>query len=161
MKLFHGTNADFADISLAASKNHRDFGKGFYTTILRKQAVEWAELQCVRAIPKTNIAYLYEYDCENFDDLAVQRFEGYTKEWLHFVVLNRKKGGLHHSFDIVIGPVANDNTTTTINDFLDGVYTDEEALQRLSYMKANNQVSFHTEKSLSKIAFVGRTQWNT
>lgn len=40
--VYHGTTDFFEDIDLNKSKNRRDFGKGFYTTILESQAKEWA-----------------------------------------------------------------------------------------------------------------------
>jgi len=41
MTLFHGSNQDFTAIDLSKSKDKRDFGKGFYTTIIREQAMQW------------------------------------------------------------------------------------------------------------------------
>lgn len=40
--LFHGSNIAFDKIDLSKSHNRRDFGKGFYCTILEQQAEEWA-----------------------------------------------------------------------------------------------------------------------
>ncbi len=40
--LYHGTNVAFDEIDLSKSRNRRDFGKGFYCTILENQAKEWA-----------------------------------------------------------------------------------------------------------------------
>ena len=38
MILYHGSNQDFSDVDLSKSKDKRDFGRGFYTTIIREQA---------------------------------------------------------------------------------------------------------------------------
>lgn len=40
--LFHGTVSDFDKVVLEKSHNRRDFGMGFYTTLLEQQAKEWA-----------------------------------------------------------------------------------------------------------------------
>lgn len=63
---------------------------------------------------------------------------------------------MQHDYDIVIGPVADDRTMETIQLYIADILTAEEAVKRLKYNKANNQVSFHTEKSLQYLRFVGR-----
>lgn len=40
--VYHGSNIAFDQIDLSKSHNRRDFGRGFYCTILEKQAQEWA-----------------------------------------------------------------------------------------------------------------------
>ena len=46
MKLYHGTNEDFQTIRLACCKPNKDFGKGFYLTSLREQAMQMAIRKC-------------------------------------------------------------------------------------------------------------------
>ena len=40
--VYHGSCFEFEEIDLKKSHNRRDFGKGFYTTILQSQSKEWA-----------------------------------------------------------------------------------------------------------------------
>jgi hypothetical protein len=80
-------------------------------------------------------------------------------EWLEFVKENRIKGGLQHSYDVVIGPVADDNTMETVQLYMSGILSSTEAVERLKYNKLNNQVSFHTEKALELLKLVGRTTY--
>jgi hypothetical protein len=157
MTVFHGTNADFDKVSLDFAKEKRDFGRGFYTTIIREQAVEWAKIICRRY--KNETAYLYEFEF-SLTGLTVKTFEDISKEWLDFIIENRIRGGTQHPFDIVAGPVADDKTMDTIGFFLAGIYSVEEALQRLEYMKPNNQVSLHTEKAVSNLEIIGRYKWS-
>ena len=63
---------------------------------------------------------------------------------------------LQHSYDVVVGPVADDNTMETVQLYIAGILTADEAVERLKYSKVNNQVSFHTERSLQYIKLVGR-----
>jgi hypothetical protein len=156
MTVFHGSNADFDEVSLDFAKDKRDFGRGFYTTTIREQAEEWAEIMCRRYGTKT--AYLYEFEF-SADGMTVKNFDAMTKDWLDFIIENRIKGGTQHTFDIVIGPVANDRTVNTLNLYLDGELTLEETLNRLSYMQANNQLSFHTGWALNSLIFIRRTEW--
>ena len=74
-----------------------------------------------------------------------------NKEWLEFVKDNRIKGGITHDYDIVCGPVANDNTMRTIALYISGVYNADQALEKLAFFKVNDQVSFHTKKALSSL----------
>lgn len=78
------------------------------------------------------------------------------EEVLEFIRENRSKGGLQHDYDVVIGPVADDNTMETIQLYIAGILSVDEAVDRLKYSRVNNQVSFHTEKSLECLRFAGR-----
>jgi hypothetical protein len=157
MILYHGTNVNFSDINLAVGKNKRDFGKGFYTTTLESQAHQWAEYKCRQYL--TDTAYIYEYDIDDYTGLNVKTFDGYNLEWLEFIKENRIKDGINHNFDIVIGPVADDNIRRTLKLYLQARVSAEWTLHKLSYNKPNNQISFHTEIALSKLTFTGRKEW--
>lgn len=148
--LYHGTNCLFDAIDLKASKNNRDFGRGFYTTTIPSQAESWAASMRVRR--HGECAYMYEYEFAPCEGLKVLEFPALSIEWLDFIKGNRALGGVQHDCDVVMGPVANDNTLLTVNRYIQGVYTAGEALARLAYFKANDQVSFHTERAVSCLA---------
>jgi hypothetical protein len=143
MTVFHGSNADFNRVSLDFAKDRRDFGRGFYTTTIREQAADWAEVICRRYITKT--AYLYEFEFSAVS-LAVKTFDTMTKDWLNFILENRIKGGVQHSFDIVTGPVANDRTVNTLNLYLDGELSLEETLNRLTLCGPITKCHFTPER---------------
>lgn len=152
--LYHGTVYDFETIDLQKSHNRRDFGRGFYTTILERQAKEWAYRMQLRM--KTENHYVYQYVFNEMSDLKVKRFYALNEEWLEFIKENRAKGDIQHGYDVVIGPVADDNTMETVQLYISGVLTAKEAVERLRYSKINNQVSFHTEKALGYLKLIGR-----
>ena len=56
--------------------------------------------------------------------------------------------------DIIIGPVANDNTMPVIILYLKGDYDVNEALRRLLPQKIKDQVFFKNEKALSYLKFI-------
>jgi len=56
----------------------------------------------------------------------------------------------------IFDPVADDNTMETVQLYMSGILNAQEAIKRLKYSKVNNQVSFHTEKSLRFLRHVGR-----
>jgi hypothetical protein len=69
---------------------------------------------------------------------------------------NRINGGLRHKYDIVKGPVANDNTMPTIALYVDGTISADAALVQLAYFKANDQISFHTERAVGCLKIIER-----
>lgn len=68
--------------------------------------------------------------------------------------MNRKNGIINNDIDIIIGPVANDNTMPVITLYLRGDYNSDEALRRLLPQKLKDQIVFKNEKSLSYLKFV-------
>ncbi len=155
--VYHGTTYDFGKIDLSKSHDRRDFGKGFYTTIIENQAKQWAYRLALRSHLKKY--YVYKYCFIDDSDLKIKRFEGLTEEWLEFIKKNRFDGGIQHEYDIVIGPVADDNTMMTVQLYVMNVITAAEAIKRLQYAKVNNQISFHTEKALNFLQFIGKDEY--
>ena len=82
-------------------------------------------------------------------DMKVLRFDGYTDEWLDFVVLNRRNESETpaHDYDIVEGPVADDRVTLRVDDFMEGLITREQFMGELVY-NPSHQICFCTVKSL-------------
>lgn len=155
--VYHGSCFEFEEINLNKSRNRRDFGKGFYTTVLPIQSKEWAYRLSLRE--KKIQYYVYEYVFEEDSELKVKRFDTLSKEWLEFIKTNRSKGGLQHDYDVVIGPVADDNTMETVQLYIANILTAQEAVERLRYNNVNNQVSFHTEKALKFLKLVRRKNY--
>jgi len=156
LTLYHGSNEVFEIVSLEKSRNRRDFGRGFYTTTIREQAEQWAASLYKRYSGDGKELYVFEF--ENDPDLKTKTYEGLTLEWLDMVKENRIRGGLQHDFDIVRGPVANDNTMPTIALYVDGTLNAEATLAQLAYLKANDQVSFHTERAVQALTLVERIE---
>ena len=131
-----------------------DFGAGFYLTSSRQQAERWAKTVTKRR--KTGIATLniYHFNEEEMDSIEVLKFETANAEWLDFVVANRKEQLWGRTYDVVIGPVANDSTLPVIDDYMDGVYTKEEAVKRLLPQNLTDQYAFLSNKALGLLKFI-------
>lgn len=155
MKLYHGSIVTVKRPSLRPGRANTDFGKGFYTTTDYEQAARWAEIRRERAGSATAVVSVYEIDDNLLQrkDLNVMEYHGATEEWLNFVVANRRTTPLH-SYDIVLGPVANDNLYATISMYENGQLSVEAAIVQLKTHVLFNQVSFHTNKALSHAHFV-------
>lgn len=156
--VYHGTCSDFDKIDLKKSHNRRDFWKRIFTRLFCvPKSKEWAYRLSLRE--KKDRYYVYEFVFQEVDALRVKRFDTLNEEWLEFIKLNRSKGGLRHEYDVVIGPVADDNTMETVQLYIANILTAKEAVERLRYSKVNNQVSFHTEKALEYLKPVRRISY--
>ena len=62
MRLFHGTNIDFKEIDFQKCKPNKDFGKGFYLTDIKQQALDMA-VRCTKfSSCGSPIVQEYEFD---------------------------------------------------------------------------------------------------
>jgi hypothetical protein len=152
--LYHGSNQMFEKVDLSYSRDRRDFGKGFYTTTLREQAEHWAKGMHTRL--GGDGAFIYTFSFDLTDDICIKTFHDLNIEWIELIKESRIYGGLRHKYDVVIGPVADDNTFQTITMYLEGNYTANQAIERLRFFRPNNQLSIHTERALSKLKLVRR-----
>ena len=146
MYLYHGSNVEVISPKIIVSNRNLDFGVGFYTTSNLEQAKRWAYLQTIRRKKGTPIVTYYGFDENDTKALRILRFDSPNKEWLNFVADNRKGIYSGKKYDIVIGPVANDNTMPVIND--SGNISEEIALVLLMPQKLSDQYAFLTERSL-------------
>jgi hypothetical protein len=150
--LYHGSNRRFDAPDMSRARDRRDFGIGFYTTTLRAQAAEWAQIVSERFGGEPHL-YTFDFDSAGLRMLA---FPAISLEWLELVKANRQAGGTQHDYDVVTGPVANDDTMRTIALYVSGVYAADEAMRRLRYFKPNDQVSLHTPAAMSRLEMRGR-----
>lgn len=149
MKLYHGTNFVFEEISLNKCLPHKDFGKGFYLTPVRKRARERALDKCDKTGEGVPVVLCYEIDEKLLERLNVARFETMDKVWLDFILKNRdRKNKDGHDYDVVMGPVADDGVITSISLFEAHVIDEETLMKRLKYPKPYVQYAFCTQKAI-------------
>jgi len=154
MKVFHGSYTTVNEIDLTKGRSNLDFGKGFYVTNIRSQAEYWAE-RTGRFHKISGVVSEFEFYENAFEhfELKTLRFSGYTEQWLDFVVLNRDPASPipAHDYDIVEGPVANDDVTDRITDYLEGTVSKSDFLKELAYHKPTHQICLCTVRSLQMI----------
>lgn len=152
IKLYHGSNVEIDNIDLSKSKIGKDFGKGFYLNPNFDQAYKMA----VRA-KKINkegseivTAFEFEDDLLTNSELNVKIFTDYSKEWADFVVANRnnRTDQSIHTFDIVIGPIADDNVGTQIYRYSRGFIDIDKLISELIFEERAIQYFFGTEKAI-------------
>ncbi|MDY3068526.1 MAG: DUF3990 domain-containing protein [Parabacteroides sp.] len=154
MKLYHGSTVRVKRPSVLKGRKATDFGKGFYTTTSFEQAKKWAILKKNRDLSEKAVVSVYEVPDDILDmEFSIYRFEGPTKEWLEFVVNNRKGRG-RAQYDLIMGPVANDRLYVTIRLYEQGVVTADAAVEMLKSHKLFDQLSFHSAKAASLLKFI-------
>ncbi|NLV22698.1 MAG: DUF3990 domain-containing protein [Syntrophomonadaceae bacterium] len=158
MILYHGSNVFVEEIDLRKCRPFKDFGRGFYCTELKEQA----ELMAKR------VAYIYgghpyvtmwELSDDAFvsSELNIKAFAESSKEWAMFVLNNRNRDFTEYDsaecnhdnkYDIVTGPVANDDLALLFRTFTNGFIDMDALVKGMKYKRLSEQISFHTEKAL-------------
>ena len=162
MKLYHGTNIRFESPKIIQPNRALDFGAGFYTTTDIEQAKSWAKVVVRRTGSGIPLLNIYELDKNFQDNLKVKRFESPNKDWLDFVCEHRLNIYNGDDYDLIIGPVANDNTMPVIQAYIDSTQTNEAekdffaefALRQLRADKLKDQFVFKTEAALRQINYL-------
>jgi hypothetical protein len=123
---------------VGVGRENLDFGKGFYLTSIRKQAMDWANLVASRrGRDSKGIVSVYHFDREQaiIDGVKFKIFDTYDMEWLEYVIKCRKGKMTYAQYDVIEGGVANDNVIDTVEDYEKGIITAEQALGQLKYKK--------------------------
>lgn len=150
MKVYHGSTDRIVSPLVNVRRRNLDFGRGFYVTDLKQQAISWATRPANQGEKK--YLNIYELDIEDIhqSNFRILQFSKYGREWLDFVVANRKGQGLWKKYDVVEGGIANDRVFNTVELYAADLITAEEALQRLSYHKPNNQICIINQEIIER-----------
>ena len=148
MLVYHGSNCIVKEPQIILGSRLLDFGSGFYTTTNKDQAERWAAKVAVRRETNKQIVSIYEVDESYKNSLKVINFAEPNAEWLNFVCGCRSGKNLNVEYDMVFGPVADDNVFLTVSLFERSILNKAETLKRLKVEPLFNQVLFHTEKAL-------------
>ena len=147
MKLYHALTFCVEKPDVSHSRDKLDFGRGFYMTTVREQAVRYAE----RFTRRGKEAFINEYELdEETPDFTTKSFPSYDEEWLDYVALCRKGLKPEQTYDAVSGGVANDKVFNTVDLYFAGVITKEEALGRLKFEETNHQLCILNNEMLDR-----------
>lgn len=142
--IYHGSNVAVVKPQIQITGFYKDFGYGFYCTVLERQAQRWA----LTKRPE-HIVSVYRYTPTT--GLKTVVFEQMTEEWLDFVVKCRR--GENHDYDIVEGPMADDQIWDYVEDFVSGKISREAFWVLVKFKMPTHQIVFCTEKALKSIVF--------
>ena len=143
--IYHGSYCKIENPKILEGQYTKDFGTGFYCTILREQAEKWAR--------KYEIPTINQYEYNENSNLKIKNFVMMTEEWLDFIIDCRSGKG--HKYDIVIGAMADDQVYNYITDLMAGEITREAFWELAKFRHPTHQIAFCTDESLKCIKFIG------
>jgi len=158
MILYHGSNIEIIKIDINKCKPYKDFGCGFYTTPIKNHAFSMANrtTRIFREGKPCVTEFVFDESLSTL--LNIKKFNEPSVEWARFVINNRNnkftdtnssESNIDGKYDIVIGPVANDDITALVDVYLSGILSDELLAKELTFRDLSIQYSFHTERAIS------------
>ena len=151
MKVYHGSDVEVREVDLVYSQMYKDFGPGFYVSTERKQAVHFAKYKADRPSSATHKAVVSVFDfdeCSLTDgSLRVKKFDSYSNDWVDFIHEYRNSRAL--DYDLIIGPIANDDVRTQFARYDMGEISKEDLLESLKYKRITYQYCFKTARAVS------------
>lgn len=145
MTVFHGSYTTVPEPRVIVGRNTKDFGPGFYCTLIREQAERWAR--------RNEAGVVNTYTVRLDTRLDILEFPEMSEAWLDFIIACRH--GDAHAHDIVIGAMADDQIYNYIADYLDGAITREQFWVLAKFRYPTHQMCFCTPAALRCLEFVG------
>ena len=145
MTVYHGGYMAVEHPEIRKGRNTKDFGTGFYCTIIKEQAQRWAKRY------DTKIVSIYDVRLDS--SLKIKDFREMTDEWLDFIINCR--AGKIHDYDIVEGPMADDQIWNFVESFIDGRIPRDAFWQIVKFNYPTHQIVFCTESALKTLTFEG------
>lgn len=144
--IYHGSNVVVPNPKILINGYYKDFGYGFYCTNLKKQATRWA-------LTKKGASVVNHYSYIEDKNLKSLCYTEMTEEWLQFVVDCRR--GIEHDYDIVEGPMADDQIWDYVEDYIIGKISKAAFWELVRFKYPTHQIVFHTEEALKTLSFEG------
>ena len=146
MIIYHGSNTAVEKPRILINGHYKDFGYGFYCTNIEKQAKRWA-------LTRRGASVVSHYQYVKSKELKILEFPDMTEESLQFVVECRS--GIEQDYDIVEGPMADDQIWDYVEDYLNKKITKEAFWELVKFKYPTHQIVFCTERALETIHFEG------
>lgn len=146
MELYHGSGDIVEFPEIRKTRYTKDFSWGFYCTQSYEQAHRWAERRHTHGV--VNV-YIYHENPE----LRIKKFPKMTDEWLDFIAECRS--GKIHDYDIVEGPMADDQIWDYVEDYTADKISKEAFWALVKFKYPTHQIVFCTEEALQTLHYEG------
>ena len=133
--IYHGSNTAVEKPRILINGHYKDFGYGFYCTNMEKQAKRWA-------LTRRGESVVSRYQYVKNKELKILEFPDMTEEWLQFVVECRS--GIEHDYDIVEGPMADDQIWDYVEDYMAGKISKAAFWELVKFKYPTHQIVFCT-----------------
>jgi len=146
MTIYHTSDKIIENPDISYSRMYLDFGRGFYTTPNRLQALKYAK----RFFKEGRQAFLNTYFVDDNQLLKYSKkvFEAYDGDWLDYVAVCRRNMP-HEEFDIIEGGIADDDIFNTLDLYMSELISKDEAIKRLKKKKPNWQICFCNQELIN------------
>lgn len=156
--VYHGGTDIIKNPICNIGRPNLDFGRGFYVTDIRQQAVDWAKQISSRRKKEPIINRYRLYRESIIQSCRTKIFVAYDREWLEFIVSSRRGASLATDYDYIEGGVANDRVIDTVNLYMTGLMDIDTALRRLSEHQPNNQMCLLNQEITDKYLIFDGTE---
>ena len=172
--LYHGSYCEVRNPDISKCRKGKDFGRGFYLTSSKEQAVSFVKSSIVKASSagiidsNQNYGFVTEFMPQNIKELHVHIYQNADSEWLHCIAAHRKKDAFQelikelNAYDVVGGKIADDLTNITLVTYINGAFgtvgseeADRICISRLLPERLKDQFCFRTEFSLQHLKCIG------
>lgn len=149
--VYHGSNQIIKQPNIVCNGFTKDFGYGFYTTTMDKQAISWAKRKSRNG--GKAVLNIFELDITYTRDLNNKVFTTMSDEWLDFICNCRRDKGYVHKFDTVEGPMADDTISNAIGDYVAKLISRKAFYALCEFKYPTHQLVFNTQNALSYLKF--------
>ena len=143
MTVYHGGCQAFVRPEIRVGKYTKDFGNGFYCTVIKEQAQRWARRYTSKIVSV--------YDVRLISGLRILEFKEMSDDWLDFIADCRS--GKTHDYDIVIGAMADDQIYSYVADYIEGSITREQFWILARFKYPTHQIVFCTDDALKCLTY--------
>lgn len=155
--LYHGTDTLFDEIDLTKAKDHKDFGRGFYLTTNKEQALFWAKKKS-NSPNKNGYVYVYRLKDEtiltDFINYKIRALLEYNRKWVDFVVKCRLED-FESGDDIIYDRMADSKHLELVHaleDYYEGEVSLSEVLSICRFSDTSfDQYCFKTQKVIDML----------
>lgn len=173
--LYHGSYTEVSQIDLSKCRFGLDFGKGFYLTSSKQQAIAYVPASVKKAKRRGILPDSFQesggrisvFQFRPNPELFIHCFDEADAEWLHFTACNRSRDlfpELRRKYalvDIIGGKVADDLTAMTLNNYVAGAYgapgterADRTTIELLETERLTDQFCFRTPEAIASLKFI-------
>lgn len=147
MILYHGSDVAVNAPKVEFSTRNLDFGKGFYTTSIKEQAIRWAQRKAL--INKAKCGFVSVFEANINSDLKVLDLTNKLDEWIDFVCECRDGSQIFSGYDVIIGKVADDKVFKVVDMYKNGIWDKSRALSEMKIYETYDQIMFATQNAIN------------
>ena len=161
INLYHGSDVKVKEPSIDKCNVGKDFGRGFYLSFNEKQATNFSKI--IKRRNNSNHSIVNQYTLEDLDGLKIYEFKKADEQWLDCIINYRykyKKESKWDKYDVLIGKIADDDTSKVISAYMSGAYGEIGSKQAVSFAvkmfntrRLEKQICFKTNEALKHITY--------